>query len=75
MRWIILLIVSFIAKLSLAQGIVIKEVKETISGTDAFHAPTDKNGNPCGLVKILSTIEDLTFDGPSVGDIENKTNE
>lgn len=75
MRWIILLIVSFIAKLSLAQGIVIKEVKETISGTDAFHAPTDKNGNPCGLVKILSTIEDLTFDGPIVGDIENKTNE
>lgn len=58
-----------------AQGIKVKEVKETISGSDAFHAPSDENGHPCGLVKVLTTIDDLTFDGNIVGEVANKTNE
>lgn len=58
-----------------AQGIKIKDVKETVSGSDAFHAPIDLNGNPCGLVKVVSTIQDLTFDGEVVGKVDNKINE
>lgn len=58
-----------------AQGIKIKEVKETVSGSDAFHAPVDNNGHPCGLVKILTTIDDLSFGGNVIGNVENKTNE
>ncbi len=58
-----------------SQGIKVKEVKEIISGSDAFHAPIDENGHPCGLVKVLTTIDDLTFEGNVKGEVENKTNE
>lgn len=75
MRVIIILWGLFLCQITFAQEIKIKEVKESVSGTDAFHAPIDSNGNPCGLVKVLSTFEDLSFDGSIVGDIENKTNE
>lgn len=75
MRLFFAIILSFVIHYSFAQGITIKEVKETVSGTDAFHAPIDSKGNPCGLVKVMSTIQDLTFKGEIVGDVENKTNE
>lgn len=75
MRIIFVFFVAAVANCIFAQGLKIKDVKETVSGTSAFHAPIDSNGNPCGLVKVLSTLQDLTFDGEIVGDIENKTNE
>ena len=75
MRVVLVLLEVLICQITFAQEIKIKEVKETVSGTDAFHAPIDSNGNPCGLVKVLSTIKDLSFDGSIVGRIENKTNE
>lgn len=59
----------------LSQGFEVAKVEESISGTDAFHAPIGKNGVPCGLVKVKSTISDLSFSGQIVGNIENKTNE
>ena len=63
MRIYISFVCVFFCQVALAQGIKVKEVKETVSGSDAFHAPIDLNGNPCGLVKVVSTIQDLTFDG------------
>ena len=75
MRFYHFIVFLFCFQNILGQGMKIEGVKETVSGTDAFHAPMDNNGNPCGLVKVLSTIEDLTFGGPIVGGIENKTNE
>lgn len=75
MRIYISFVCVFLFQVTLAQGIKVKEVKETVSGSDAFHAPIDLNGNPCGLVKVVSTIQDLTFDGEVVGKVENKTNE
>ena len=75
MRIYISFVCVFLFHVTLAQGIKVKEVKETVSGSDAFHAPIDLNGNPCGLVKVVSTIQDLTFDGEVVGKVENKTNE
>lgn len=75
MRYYHFIIFLFCSQIIFGQGMKIEEVKETVSGTDAFHAPLDNNGNPCGLVKVLSTIEDLSFDGQIVGDVENKTNE
>lgn len=75
MRWIFVFLLLIVTNNIFAQGIKIKEVKETVSGSDAFHAPIDLNGNPCGLVKVVSTIQDLTFDGEVVGKVENKTNE
>ena len=59
----------------LSQGIKIVKVEETNSGADAFHAPNDKNGIPCGLVKLKSTFSDLSFYGQIVGNVDNKTNE
>lgn len=75
MKNIVLLIFILCSHLAVAQGTKIKGVKETVSGTDAFNAPIDSNGHPCGLVKVLATISDLTFDGDIVGEVENKMNE
>jgi hypothetical protein len=60
---------------SYAQGLKITEIKETISGSDAFHAPMDKNGHPCGLVKIQAMIPDLRFEGEVEGDFMYENNE
>jgi tetratricopeptide (TPR) repeat protein len=60
---------------SSAQGLKITEVKETVSGSDAFHAPMDKNGHPCGLVKIQAMIPDLRFEGEVEGDFMYENNE
>lgn len=71
----IFLLLFFVCLNIFPQGIKVKEVKETVSGSDAFHAPMDENGHPCGLVKVLTTIDDLTFEGNVKGKVENKTNE
>lgn len=63
------------SSLCMSQGFEVVKVEESISGTDAFHAPIGKNGVPCGLVKVKSTISDLSFSGQIVGNIENETNE
>ena len=71
----IILLLFFVCLNIFPQGVKVKEVKETVSGSDAFHAPMDENGHPCGLVKVLTTIDDLTFEGNIKGDVENMTNE
>lgn len=58
-----------------AQGIAIKEFKEVPSGTDAFHAPTDTNGAPSGLLKVRTMVNDLRFEGNVVGSPKNENNE
>lgn len=67
--------VLFCSLTSFGQGLKISEVKETVSGTDAFHAPIDGNGHPCGLVKVLAVFPDLRFDGNVVGDVTSDNNE
>lgn len=75
MKSLLLLILLGISQVTLAQGLKVKFVKETVSGIDAFQAPIDNNGHPCGLVKVQTTLSDLTFSGNVVGNVENKTNE
>lgn len=75
MKNVVLLFLFFVCLNIFPQGVKVKEVKETVSGSDAFHAPMDENGHPCGLVKVLTTIGDLTFEGNVKGVVENKTNE
>ena len=75
MKNVVLLFLFFVCLNIFPQGAKVKEVKETVSGSDAFHAPMDENGHPCGLVKVLTTIGDLTFEGNVKGVVENKTNE
>lgn len=60
---------------SYAQGIKIVEMKESVSGSDAFHAPIDRNGHPCGLVKIQSMYSDLCFAGEVEGNFAFDNNE
>ncbi len=77
-RWCVMFLSIFFAAnnmICLSQGFEVVKVEESISGTDAFHAPIGKNGVPCGLVKVKSTISDLSFSGQIVGNIENETNE
>ena len=57
------------------QGFSIKEMKETVSGSDAFHAPVDTLGHPCGLIKVLTTYPDLEFEGQIVGNVIKNINE
>lgn len=71
----IILLLFFVCLNMFPQGIKVKEVKETVSGSDAFNAPLDENGHPCGLVKVLTTIDDLVFEGNVRKNVENKTNE
>ena len=77
MKITMFLVIFFVtySSICLSQGIKVVKVEETNSGADAFHAPTGKDGMPCGLVKLKSTIPDLCFDGQIVGDVDNKTNE
>lgn len=76
MRYLFLIVITLTASsISWAQGIKVADVKETVSGSDAFHAPMDKNGHPCGLVKILSLIPDLRFEGEVEGDYTFENNE
>ena len=70
----IILFASF-ANNVIAQGLKVVEVKETVSGSEAFHAPLDSNGHPCGLIKVMSTFPDLRFDGNVVGDVTSEKNE
>ena len=74
-KFCVLLSVLFCSLTLYGQGLKISEVKETVSGTDAFHAPTDKNGLPCGLVKVQSVIPDLSFRGDVVGEVVAENNE
>lgn len=60
---------------SFGQVLKIAEVKETVSSADAFHAPLDRNGHPCGLVKVQSVIQDLSFRGDIVGENVAENNE
>jgi len=76
-KWKVILSLVFLLYISsaLAQGIKVVDVKETVSGTDAFHAPIDGNNHPCGLVKILAIFSDLRFAGDVVGDVTSENNE
>lgn len=74
-KFCVLFSVLFCSLTLYGQGLKISEVKETVSGTDAFHAPTDKNGLPCGLVKVQSVIPDLSFRGDVVGEVVAENNE
>ena len=76
-KWKVILSLVFLLYISsaLAQGIKVVDVKETVSGTDAFHAPIDGNNPPCGLVKILAIFSDLRFAGDVVGDVTSENNE
>ena len=77
MKITMFLVIFFVTFSSIcqSQGIKVVKVEETNSGADAFHAPKGKDGMPCGLVKLKSTIPDLCFDGQIVGNVDNKTNE
>lgn len=75
MKKILIIIFFIICQVSFAQGLKVVDVKETVSGSDAFHAPIDENGHPCGLVKVLAVFPDLRFDGNVVGDVAPENNE
>ncbi len=76
MKKICFLVSAFFCVLySFAQGFKITEVKETISGSDAFHAPMDNNSHPCGLIKVQSITPDLHFSGDIVGNVAFENNE
>ena len=75
-RTVVLLALLYICFHSLsAQGLKVVDIKEIPSGSDAFHAPVDGNGHPCGLVKIQSVSPDLHFKGEIVGDVSLESNE
>ena len=74
-KFCVLFSVLFCTLTLYGQGLEISEVKETVSGTDAFHAPVDESGHPCGLVKVQSVIQDLYFSGDVVGEIVSENNE
>ena len=75
MRAFFSFILVFAYIISYSQGLKIVEVKESVSGSDAFHAPMDRNGHPCGLVKIQTMIPDLRFGGEVEGDFSYENNE
>lgn len=60
----------------LAQGFKVKELKSNNSDLSAStQSRIDKNGHPCGLVKIQSKIQGLEFDGDIIGDVTYNLNE
>ena len=75
MKYFLCLTFLIISYSAVAQGIKVTDVKETVSGTDAFHAPIDENGHPSGLVKVLAIFSDLHFEGNVVGDVASENNE
>lgn len=75
MKIFFIFLLLFVSKTCNGQGFSIKEMKETVSGADAFHAPIDTLGRPCGLIKVLTTYPDLEFEGQIVGNVIKDINE
>ncbi len=75
MRRILLFSLICICQVAYSQEIVVKNMKETVSGTEAFRAPNDSLGHPSGLIKIQTMIQDLYFVGNVVGDYKYGNNE
>ena len=75
MKYFLLFLSFFVCQICIGQGFSVKEMKETESGSVAFHAPIDAFGHPCGLIKVLTTYPDLEFEGKVVGNVIKNTNE
>lgn len=75
MKNILVVLLFLLSQVSLSQGIKVIDVKEAVSGSDAFYAPMDNNGHPCGLIKVQSVLPDLRFDGDVVGEVDSENNE
>lgn len=75
MKKLLFIVLLFVSPHIFSQGIKISNVKEIASGSTAFNAPTDQNGNSAGLIKVSSTLQDLSFDGDVVGKIDYQMNE
>lgn len=75
MRFFLSFFLVLVSCFSYSQGFKVKEFKMNISDGDAWHAPSDANGNQCGLVKVRIDDDKLQFGGNIVGEVENKMNE
>lgn len=75
MRFLTLLAVLLFSSLSFAQGFKVKGFKVSKSDDLAAISPrTDHQGRTCGLVKVTSDLEDLTF-GNAVGKVTKSLDE
>lgn len=76
MRNCILLLAIIICQQLFPQGFKIKSfVLSTTDLSATIHPKEDEKGNVCGLIKVLSNIKDLEFEGSVIGKVENKMNE
>lgn len=75
MRIIVILLLVMCSHYSMAQFFQVRSFVQSLSDGSAFNAPMDDNGLHCGLVKIRTSIENLSFEGSIVGEVENNINE
>ncbi len=75
-HFFIFLLTLFICQISFAQGLKIKKFTTSVSDLSASIQPReDANGVSCGLVKVQTKTQGVTFDGAVVGEVANQMNE
>ena len=77
-RVFILTISIFISIITLHAAdplVVDKLIKKTTDLTSSVNQVLDNNGNPCGLLKVITNDESMTFEGSIIGTPEYKNGE
>lgn len=75
-KFTILAVLLLANTVTFGQGFKVKSFKTNISDLSAsVNARVDEKGITCGLVKVLTQISNVEFDGNVVGETANHTNE
>ncbi len=70
-----LLMLLCFASLMAAEPLVVDKLIYKATDLSAYNAPKDLNGNPCGLLKVITRDNTMTFEGSVIGTPEYKNGE
>lgn len=74
--FLLLLLLPFTALFALSQELIVESFSPAYTDLSAATMQrTDVNGNPCGLVKVQTILQGMTFEGNVIGDAENHNGE
>lgn len=72
---IIFLLSGFLSPMYASEPLVVDKLIHRITDLSATQAPKDLNGNPCGLLKVITNDKSMTFEGSVIGTPEYKNGE
>ena len=70
-----LMILYGLTSLFASEPLVVDKLIHRTTDLSASNAPKDMNGNPCGLLKVITNDKSMTFEGSVIGTPEYKNGE